>query len=127
MRKLSFRICMTLFNYGAQATLVVSAVLGVFYFMNWFFREFDALGDSHPIAGDSGHPDDFPSIDGSNYREVAEEYFKKDRSYGDFQRLWEEVVQAGDFNTENLGQRLVPKILSPKDHYPAPTGPRYGK
>ena len=86
-----------LFNYGGQATLVVSAVLGIFYFMNWFLRAFDALGVTHPTV--DSHPSDFPDLDGSNYRKAAKEYFSKDRSYGDFQRLWDEVVHAGNLNS----------------------------
>ena len=106
-------ICKKLFNNGAQAAIVASAVLGIIYFINWFLQAFDTLGESHPIASHP-IPIDFPDIEGKSYQEVADEYFKKDRSYGDLQRLWEEVVQAGDFNTENLGQRLIPSVLTAK-------------
>jgi len=131
--KVGKRICKTLLNYGAQAALVASSVLFIFFFINWFLREFGALSDPQPLH--------FPNLEASHARkeiedylarggtvqDVVEDYFKKDRSYEDFQGLWQDVVQAGDFRGDgHVGQRIIPRVLSPKDAIAQGRSPNYG-
>ena len=95
--KLSGRAFTMLYNHGAQAALVVLAVLGIFLFNNWFLEQFDALGDLQPVTQDPDPPRNFTG----SIRDFVNEYFSVyakggSRSYAELQKLYEDVVTAGE-------------------------------
>lgn len=92
MRKLYCSACRVKLNHVAHAAFLVLAVVGIYYFMNWFLRAFDALGVSHPIP--DSYPNDFPEIVGK----VGEEYL---------QRFGEDVVQADNFDPGTWGLHSI--------------------
>ena len=87
-----------MFNHGAQASLVVLVVVGIFCFNNWFLRQFDAPGVTHPTPEqESNTPEEvFTGI-----RDFVNEYFSVyatggSRSYAERQKIYEDLVKAGE-------------------------------
>ena len=112
---------------------MASSVLFIFFFIDWFLREFDAF--SNPQTPDFPSPDvsharkeiEDHLARGGTIQDAVEDYFKKDRGYGDLQGLWQDVVQEGDFNGDgHVGQRIITRYLSPKDAIAAGRSPNYG-